>query len=353
MEGSAAVEGPNERWWPAIRRIDVIGVVLVLAFAAWAAWVARVTDTDGAHVVWLLLALLITAAAARWATFLHGTAAPALIVVAVLVYAIATADGSPRELGDAGSRAAAGALLAIGTGAAALVVVRLRTWWPRAIFAIIAAGLAGLTWKTGSTGASFIALGALLVMVVLLGFPMRERRWVVVWPGLVAVLALLGTVAFAALGLPEGLRGPDPERVGGWWAALDIVSESPWYGAGPGATDTVAAGSGIEHEPLRIAAETGYIGALLLLAILWWALAWVARPGGGPGSVVAGFVLAAAIAHACFAAIWQVPAVPLALAALAGTASLRGGDAAWRLHALWDRVTGDPSPVEEAPTGGS
>ncbi|MEX0834862.1 MAG: hypothetical protein WD010_02135, partial [Nitriliruptor sp.] len=82
-----------------------------------------------------------------------------------------------------------------------------------------------------------------------------------------------------------------------------------------------------------------------------WPLGGGARPGGGPGSVVAGFVLAGSIAHACFAATWQVPTVPLALAALAGTASLRGGEAAWRLRALWNRVTDAPNDGDGEPAG--
>jgi hypothetical protein len=91
-----------------------------------------------------------------------------------------------------------------------------------------------------------------------------------------------------------------------------------------------------------MAADTGLVGGALLLGLLWWALVWVARPGGGPGTVVAGFVIAGSVAHACFAPIWHAPAVVLGLAALAGSASTPGGGAASRLPQLWEgRSPGD------------
>jgi hypothetical protein len=94
-----------------------------------------------------------------------------------------------------------------------------------------------------------------------------------------------------------------------------------------------------------MAADTGLVGGALLLGLLWWALVWVARPGGGPGTVVAGFVIAGSVAHACFAPIWHDPAVPLGLAALAGSASTPGGGDASRLPQLWERQPrGDGAP---------
>jgi hypothetical protein len=91
------------------------------------------------------------------------------------------------------------------------------------------------------------------------------------------------------------------------------------------------------------------VGGLLLLGVLWWTLAWVARPGGGPGSVVAGLVIAGSVAHACFAPIWHAPLVALSLAALAGSASTPGGAALWRLR----RPRGEHGPSQLGGTAGA
>lgn len=344
---AGAGEGATARWWPPLRRIDRIGLALVVVLAAWAWWSSRVQDADGGALVSLVLAVAIVATLARWATFFHGTGAPALIVAGVLVYALVAGDDLSQGIGPDGSTEAAGALLATGIGAAALVVLRARLLWARLAFGAVTLVLAWQTWRTGSLAATAIALVVLVATIALLALPMQERRWVIVWPGLVAVVLLLGTVTYASLPLPDDLLfgGPGPERVERWNAALDAVTASPLYGTGHLVDDPAVAVNTAEpgwarHDPLQVTAATGLVGGVLFLALLWWSLSWVARPGGGPGSVVAGVVIAGSIAHACIEPIWHVPAVPLTLAALAGTASMRGGDASWRLEALGARFLG-------------
>lgn len=344
-------EDATDRWWPAPRRIDGIGVGLLVALVGWSWWASRTREDAVGPLIGLLVAAALIAVLMRWATFFHGTGAPALIVAGVLVYALTTADDLPRGLGPEGSTEAAGALLALGTGAAALLVLRARTWWPRAVLGVITIGLAVLTWRTGSLPATVIAALTVLITVGLLAQPMRERRWLVVWTAWIALLILLGTVTYAALGLADDPGHGDPTRGARWSAALEAVSDAPLYGVGRG-TDAASEGGvrvpgWVQHEPLQFTAEMGLVAGLLLLAVLWWTLAWVARPGGGPGSAVAGVVIAGSFAHACLAPIWQAPAVPLTLAALAGTASMRGGDASWRLDALVARLQPDPSPAPD------
>lgn len=339
----SAVDVATVRWLPRVRTVDVVGAGLFAALSLWVWWVARVEGGDAGPLVSLLVGAALLAALGRWATFFHGTGAPALLVVAIVGYAVVTGGAPPPGLGPEGSTEAAGALFAIGTGAASVVVVRSASWWPRLLFGLVALTLALLTWRTGSAVATVLAALVLVSTAALLALPMEERRWVLVWPALVTVLVLFGSVTYAAVPLPDGIPGPAPERIAAWSAGLDAVTESPLYGIGPGhgavaVADAPATRAWVRHEPLQVAAGTGLVGGLLLLALLWWSLVWVARPGGGPGSVIGGLVITGAIAHACLEPIWHVPAVPLALAALAGTASLRGGDAAWRLEALLERA---------------
>jgi hypothetical protein len=350
------------RWWPAGRVVDAVGASLVLGLALWVWWASEVQGGDAGPVVALLLSAGGVALLARWATFFHGTGAPAVVLGVVLVHALVTRDGAPPGFGPDEATEATGALLVVATGLAALVALRARNLGVRSLGGLAVVGLAAWTWSTSSAIAIATVLLVLVTTVALGLLPMRgERRWLVVWPALVAVLAVLGTVTYAAFPTPgdRDLGLVDPARLELWNTALDLLDEEPLYGVGLGTVADVQGGDGAgsgwaRHEPLQFTAETGLVGGTLLLGLLWWTLAWVARPGGGPGSIVAGIVVAGSVTHACFVPIWHVPAIALALAALAGVASTRGGDAAWRLEALWDRYrsddpTEDPAG-EDAPT---
>jgi hypothetical protein len=337
-------------WWPELRRIDLTGLGLVAAFVVWVVLSARATDGRAGPLIGLVVGAVLLAALTRWATYVHATGPAAAIAVVLLGYGLLT--GSP-DAGDTFAAERLGAVLVVGTGAAAVVAVRATQLWLRLAGGVVTLALAALTWRTGSTPAGLLAVVVVLGALALLLLPMRERRWVVVWPALVAVLLLFGSTAYASLPLPAELVGgaPSEERLEGWTAALDAVTESPLYGTGPGVPGPAGVGitSGTNgwasSEPLQVLAETGVIGGLLFLGLLWWAVAWVARPGGGPGSVVGAVVVAGAIAHACLAPVWHGPAVPLALGALAGAASLRGGVARGRLDGLLAgrRSSSDPA----------
>jgi O-antigen ligase len=352
-------ERRTTRWWPAARTVDAVGASVLLAFVLWIWWASRVQGAEAGPLIALLLAMGAVAALARWATFFHGTGAPALALGVLLLYAVVTRDGAPSGFGPDETAEAAGALLSVATGLAALVAVRAGNLGVRSVGGLAAAGLAVWTWSTGSTLAVATVLVVLVAAVALGLLPMRgERRWLVVWPALVAVLAVLGTVTYAAFPMPgdADLGLVDPARLELWDTALELIDEEPLYGVGLGTVpDVVDDGAGhgwARHEPLQLTAETGFVGGVLLLGLLWWALAWVARPGGGPGSIVAGIVIAGSVLHACFVPIWHVPAIPLALAALAGVASTRGSDAVWRLEALWNRYRSKASAGDDAGTAG-
>lgn len=349
-EPEPTAHGPSATWWPKVRRIDVVGVVLVVSSVAWVWWAARTTGGAVGSFVALILGAALLAAVTRWATFFHGPGPAAIIAVVLLGYGLVAGDGSD---GMGPERLAA--LLTVGTGAAAVVTVRANDVWLKLVGGVAMLALAFLTWRTGSFVATAIVAFVVASTVALLALPMRERRWVIVWPALAAVLVLLGTVTYASLGLPEDalLGSLVPDRVSAWEVALDVVSEEPMYGIGRGAAppgvEVDETGGWARHDPLQLTAETGVLGGVLLLGLLWWTLAWVARPRGGPGSVIAGVVIAGSVAHACLEPIWHTPAVPLSLAVLAGAASMRGGDARGRLDELLARARGGGAAGDSHP----
>jgi hypothetical protein len=347
----------SARWWPPVRRIDGVGVGLLAALIGWTWWASLQQDADAGPLLWMLVGTALVAALARWATFFHATAPAATIAVGVAVYAISTGDVSQPALGTVAPAESAGALFAAGTGAAGLVTLRLTSTWPRLAFGLLTVALAALTWTSGSLGASAVAGFVVLVLVAYLAIGLKEPRWVVVWPVLVAILALLGTISYGLV-VPvgdEGFLRPNPDLHERWSTAVDVASDHPVSGVGVGATGQEAVpfadGPGwARHEPLQFTAETGVVGGLLLLALLGWVLTWIAQRGWRPGSAIAGAVIAGSVAHACFQPIWHAPAVPLVLAALAGTATMRGGEAAWRLEGVWDTVTrAEEVAAEDAP----
>jgi hypothetical protein len=354
MQLAASDEG-TARWWPAVRRIDVVGLVLLLVLIGWVWWASEQQGADAGPLVWLLAGIGLVAVVARWATFFHATIPPALLALGIAIYAITTGDDLPHRLGPGGgSVEAAGAVFATATGAAAMVTLRVAPFWPRLAFGLLTVSLFSLTLITGSLIANAVAGAVLFATVAFLGMGMKEPRWVVVWPALVAVLLLLGSISYALL-VPvgdEGLLRPAPELHARWSTAVDVASDAPLYGVGRGEVgreaidDAPVDGPGwARHEPLQVAAETGVIGGVLLLTLLGWALAWMAQPGWRRGSSIAGAVLAGSIIHACFVPIWHVPVVPLTLAALVGMASMRGGVASWRLAGLWEHLV----EAEEVP----
>jgi hypothetical protein len=350
---SVSVDRRTARWWPAVRRVDVVGLVLFVLLIAWVWWASQQRGADAGPLVLLLVAVALTAVVSRWVTFFHATLPPALLALGIAVYAITTGDDLPHRLGPGGgSVEAAGALFATATGAAAMVTLRLAPFWPRLAFGLLTASLFSLTLVTGSSIATVVAGVVLLATVAFLGMGMKEPRWVVVWPAMVAVLLLLGSISYALL-VPvgeEGLLRPAPDLHERWSTAVDVASDAPLYGVGRGevgreAVDLADQPGWARHEPLQLAAETGVIGGVLLVTLLGWALVWMSQPGWRRGSSIAGAVLAGSIVHACFVPIWHVPVVPLTLAALVGMASMRGGAASWRLAGLWEHLV----EAEEVP----
>jgi hypothetical protein len=178
-------DGDTRRWWPAVRRVDVVGLVVLVLLIAWVWWASEQQGADAGPLLWLLAGIGLVAILARWATFFHATIPPALLALGIAIYAITTGDDLPHRLGPGGgSVEAAGALFATATGAAAMVTLRLAPFWPRLAFGLLTVSLFSLTLVTGSLIATVVAGVVLLATVAFLGMGMKEPRWVVVWPAL-------------------------------------------------------------------------------------------------------------------------------------------------------------------------
>lgn len=133
-----------------------------------------------------------------------------------------------------------------------------------------------------------------------------------------------------------------PSRSGEATAALRIIASHPLAGAGPGhailrwtsAGGTVNVDQYAHDEYLQVLADLGIAGAALAGLLLAGAgrLLWRARTA-SPGRALWACAVAAAAAfalHSGFDFLWQVPAIPLTVAAIAGIAISGPSSPAWR-----------------------
>ena len=181
-----------------------------------------------------------------------------------------------------------------------------------------------------------VALAAGLGLVIV---AQRSSGWKLVLPmvGAALVAALLGiflapqvhaavrTLTHARLTLAS------PARSGEATAAIRVIAAHPLAGVGPGHTlrwtslgGAVNVDQYAHDEYLQVFTDLGVVGAALAAFLLVAAgrLLWRARAGSADRTLWAG-ALAAATAfalHSGFDFLWQVPAIPLTVAAIVGLA---------------------------------
>jgi O-antigen ligase len=282
---------------------------------------------------WPLVALLSaiagTVAFARLLGLLHRALIPAAVAVAGVALALTSTvvDGGPLS-GPFGYRNATGAFYAQAAIAALIVAATVRRRPLRIVAVAAAIPFAAIAAKDSSTA----GLGLLAVAVAALAFGgARLARVSIVAAGTLFVLVLAATVVLGA-GHRSGTqnvftRALTERRLELWHESLSIIAHHPG-GVGPGRFQNVDPLA--RHDPdarwahnefLQQGVELGWLGmALVVLLFLWgFARLW-AHPR--PDLVVAlgAASLAALGIHASVDYVLHFPAVPLAAAALVGTA---------------------------------
>lgn len=182
-----------------------------------------------------------------------------------------------------------------------------------------------------------VALAAGLVTAVLMPrIPGRSLGLLAAGAALAAVLIVI----YQAPGVQSAVRAlaearftlASPDRSGETGAALRLIGQHPLAGAGPGHATLRWIGPGgglrvdryVHDEYLQVLTDLGIIGAAMLAIfmaaagrLLWRARADLPHPALWAGAVAG--VTAFAV-HSGFDFLWQVPAVPLTAAVLAGLA---------------------------------
>jgi len=195
--------------------------------------------------------------------------------------------------------------------------------------------------RAGAPARPEIAVVALAVAVGLVIVAQRLAGWKQLLP--VAGVALVAAV-FVIVLAPQVHRAvrrllrvrftlASPARSGEAAAAIRIIAAHPLAGMGPGHAilrwtspgGAVSVDQYVHDEYLQVLTDLGIVGAALAAVLLVAAgrLLWRARASSPDRALWAGAV-AAAVAfalHSGFDFIWQVPAIPLTVAAIVGLAT--------------------------------
>jgi O-antigen ligase len=340
-------------------RSDRCGLLLALGLAGWTAVSALGTGADRGDAA-AVVGLVALAAGAYGLGRVVGLRHPWLPPVAVAAVAVVAA--LPPIAGRSG-HAPAGALgysnasaeLFLQGFAAALLVLALadrRAWAISA--AVVAAVLAAVTIRAGSIAATGLLVVPAAALVAAAAGVYSRRALLAL--EILLVVALVGTIVLGAWG-GGGSPGDRPvaplidatlsgRRIALWHDALVLMAEHPIIGVGPGRFRVESPTARADPDArwahngfLQQGAETGVPGLVLLLGIFLWGLARlqgsrapaVAANGGGPRLVagaalgggprlVAGAAVAALGIHACVDYVLHFPVLPIAAAAILGSA---------------------------------
>lgn len=306
---------------------DAAGVVIILALAWWVAFFAGGGAGRPAPVLWLLGGILLAVAVGR-ATAGRPEVVPRIVALAILGAIALTwpgalgPAGAPLGYANAnGTLAGLGALMAVGAAGTSRSVGERNAWLGLGV------GFGAATAVTGSW-AGLISLSAALLLLVL----SAVARWpaAVIVGGLIVLSLGLGlTSAIAAGDDPAGLGERTGVRGELWVAAADLAAEHPGRGIGPGmfaelnpVTDDADL-RWAHHGYLQVAAELGFVGLGLVLALIGWVSCrlWIASVRAPVRSAFGGAAVLVVGLHATVDYVWHVPAVLLVLAVVIGAAT--------------------------------
>jgi O-antigen ligase len=309
--------------------LDGFGAVLLLLFVGVTAVAARTGGTPGPEIA-LILGVAAALVVGRLLGPLHRAIVPAVAAAsgAVAVGSGPLIGGGPLD-GPFGYRNATGAFCVLATIASLMVAAAAPRSWMR-IPSILAAAAFAIVAAVDSTAAGLSVLVVILFALLGLFGPRGVRISIVAVATLFAVV-FAGTILLGAAyrpGLDTVLtRTLTERRLVLWHEALQIVAAHPG-GVGPDRFSDVSRTARQDpdarwahNEFLQHGVELGVGGLVILVLIILWGFArlWV-HPS--PDMVVglAAAALAALCIHACVDYVLHFPAVPLAAAALVGTA---------------------------------
>jgi len=318
---------------------DLAGPALLLALAGWTLvaagrWEPPVRSAIELYaavaaviLVGELLGRVVAAPIVPWLVVLVS------IPIAWMSWADRLADGRMNE--PFGYPNAQAGFFVLGVVAALMATVASGSRILRVTGLLAAAGFAVIVLASGSIAASLLlSLPAAAVAMR----PLVPARTSIIAMASLMLFVIAGTVILAA-GFERG-GGESSElesalsarRLVLWHDALVMIQDEPLVGVGPGRFDSESPTARSDQDAqwahndfLQHGAETGLVGAGLLLAVFLWGF-WRLGTGrrGHGAAVVAAAGLAALGIHASIDYVLRFPGLPLVAAALVGWAITAG-----------------------------
>jgi O-antigen ligase len=326
--------------------VNTIGVALFGTFIAWAYITADRRDGDAGHLIALVVAAGATVVLCSAIASVQPTLICLLIVGGAMALLIGDAESifSDSPLGGPFGYTNATASFFLQASLAALILVV--TWQKLSLRIAASLAVAVLAMVPLLVDSRSAVLLLIAVPAVALGtWGRRGSRGAIAICGLliatgVGVTAFLGaTYDSSDSSTLHNLATStlSSRRVVLWRDATTMMTDQPVYGVGPSGFDEssrTAIGDAdarwAHNEFLQIGAEMGIPGLGLMLALFGWAFwrLW-SLPDPGLSAAIGAAGLAVLGLHACIDYILHFPAVPIAAAALFGSAlgaTYRNGD---------------------------
>jgi O-antigen ligase len=314
--------------------LDLAGILLFAGAALWVMLSAIVAGGEPQTAMTAVVAVGLAFAAGCLIGAIAGSVSVAGACAFGIVLAVAPSlqsvvGGRPLS-GPLGYANANGALLLQGVIALLVVGTSARDVPMRLIIAglVVAIGVVILL-------SQVYAAAILLVLPLAVAFIRRPGRKIVEVCAAIVILAVAGSTTVAAL---AGGQGPSTgasiaggRRASLWEAAFDLMVQHPIVGVGPGRFAEFAVPASADpdarwahNEFLELGAETGIVGAVLVLALFAYGFLrlWVVADA-TLAAPLAATSLAVLGVHAAYDYVLHFPAVPMAAAALVGAATAR------------------------------
>ena len=322
------------------RTLDVAGVTLVGAILGWALLVSEAAGGSADSFIRLILGVSAAAAVAR-VMERYVPRSVAFITLCFVAGSFLLAWRRTDVWGNPLGYANASAALAVLAVVASLMLV-LPGWplLPRILTLPIGIVLV-VTPLLLDARAGAILTGA-IVIAFIIGVALRWPRWGIIVAAAAVLLAIVMTSwlgasydrAATSVAVEVADTSLSEARLNLWHDAIVITTDHPWTGVGWGgfATTSPLARSDEDlrfahNEFLQQAAESGFPGLLLTIALFAWAFARLYVSGNSDAVASLGaFALAAAGVAGSVDYVLRFPAVSLAAAALVGAAQARRPD---------------------------
>ncbi|MDX1622225.1 MAG: O-antigen ligase family protein [Nitriliruptorales bacterium] len=340
---SPAVRRPSAAVADTGRLLDAVGLALGAALIVWISGAVNSVGGDGVPMAALVAASFVVFVCSRRVArtqpalvpLVVGVGGALLLLLPDLGHVVGT-RAAGRPYGPLVYANATGALYLIVGLASSSIALGARRSGTRVVASLSALAFVAVALASGSAAVPFlggVALALVVARVSSPGSPVGHLGAVVV-AGAVAT-----TVALGAAYSPTGSTGDGAEfghvllterRLSLWHESLQMVAAAPLWGVGPGrfAESSVTAQADRDvftphHGYLLVASELGVVGGALVLGLLAWGFAVLARSTRPRDAAVGVAALTVVGTHAAVDYVARSPVVVLAAVALVAAGAVR------------------------------